>query len=204
MPATLPCESGNLNSGEAKRGLQKRPGFTVRFSEPPACQALRSRLDAPESVPFALRRGLLSLRRVSATDKSSVDSHLAGTGISERPFARPQRRFRHHCEVNAPGLRLQFHTENCHEAVRLPTPALLDGFEAVSGRNRRRQPVFRSLFPALSRLPRHPLPFGSLEKPSGSKRSTGYTARSPSRGNIRSLPCPRRRVLFRFRRRAAH
>jgi hypothetical protein len=63
-----------------------------------------------------------SLRRVNAVTSST--SHPAGAGISERSFARPQQRFRHHCGVNAPDLRLRFHTTNSRESVRLSTPPL--------------------------------------------------------------------------------
>jgi len=62
---------------------QKRPGFTARLSEPPACSAFVPQPEAP-----------------------------VGAGIPERPFTRPQRRFRHHCGVNVPGLPLQFHVRD--------------------------------------------------------------------------------------------
>jgi hypothetical protein len=49
-----------------------------------------------------------------------VRQHLAGAGISVRPFARSQRRFRHHCEVYVPGLHLQIHVRCYYGTVRFP------------------------------------------------------------------------------------
>jgi len=42
-----------------------------------------------------------------------------GAGILKRTFARSQQRFRHHCEVNAPALRLRFHERNPHASFQL-------------------------------------------------------------------------------------
>jgi len=42
-----------------------------------------------------------------------------GAGIPKRTFARSKQRFRHHCEVNAPALRLRFHEKNLHAAFQL-------------------------------------------------------------------------------------
>jgi len=54
------------------------------------------------------------------TTRPHRTQHLAGAGISIRPFARSQRRLRHHCEVNVPGLHLQLHVGNPRESVRFP------------------------------------------------------------------------------------
>jgi hypothetical protein len=42
-----------------------------------------------------------------------------GAGILKRTFARLQQRFRHHCKVIAPALRLRFHERNFRAAFRL-------------------------------------------------------------------------------------
>jgi hypothetical protein len=65
---------------------------------------------------------------VRFTDPQRIE-HLTGTGNSKRPFARSQRRFRHHCEVDAPGLPLRFRAKELPKPVRSRTPPLRAGFE---------------------------------------------------------------------------
>jgi hypothetical protein len=147
---------------------------------------------SPNSAIARRRRFSACAGSVQTPDRTS---HPAGAGISERPFARPQQRFRHHCEVNVPGLRLRFHTTNCRDPFhsRLPRSVRFRGrYGAQSSPEAR----FPRQFAALLQSPRHPLPFGLFE-PSGSKRSTGLTARSSSRENAR-WPLAPRRDSFRF------
>ena len=68
-------------------------------------------------------------RRFSASDGSRLPARTprlrhTGAGNSIRPFARSQRRLRHHCEVHVPGLYLRFHAENRCGSVRSPAPSL--------------------------------------------------------------------------------
>ena len=124
--------------------------------------------------------------------------HPAGTGISERSFARPQRRFRRHCEVNAPDLRLRFHPENLHGTVRSAIPPLRSVSRPITGRDLHREPVFPRISPALRDFPGIHSPSGLL-KPSGSKRSTGSIGGSSPGGTPVNL-LTRRYTTLRLRR----
>ncbi len=73
------------------------------------------------------------MRRVSAINGPHRTQHLAGAGNSKRPFARSQRRFRHHCEVNVPGLPLRFHAEYLPKPVRSRTPSLRSVSKPIRG-----------------------------------------------------------------------
>jgi len=108
-------------------------------------------------------------------------SDPAGAGVSERPFTRPQQRFRHHYEVNVPDLRLPRRTAHLSESVRSPAPSLHSVSRPIRGRDPRRETRFSRLFAALPQYWRHPLPFGSY-RPSGSKRFDRCTAESSSCG----------------------
>lgn len=116
--------------------------------------------------------------------------HPAGTGISIRPFARSQRRFRHHCEVNVPGLHLRFHIRNPREPVRFLAPSLRSVSRPNRGAINARNP-----FPApISNVPESSPASTPLQvlfrKPSGSKRSTGSRFRKPISPDARSLLIP--------------
>jgi hypothetical protein len=105
--------------------------------------------------------------------------HPAGAGISIRPFARSQRRLRHHCEVNVPDLYLQFPIRDYREPVRFRTLPL----RSVSRPNRgdviARNPFSASISDAPDFSPiSTPLQVLS-RKPSGSKRSTGSRSGNP-------------------------
>jgi hypothetical protein len=71
--------------------------------------------------------------------------HPAEAGISERSFARSQRRFRHHCEVNAPGLFLRFHAEKPSRTRSILSSSAPSGFEAVWGEFRAVNPLSASI-----------------------------------------------------------
>jgi hypothetical protein len=106
--------------------------------------------------------------------------HPAGTGISIRPFARSQRRFRHHCEVDVPGLHLRFHIGNPRKSVRSLAPSLRPVSRPNRGDINARNPFSAPIsnVPDLSPVS---TPFQVLfRKPSGSKRSTGPISGSPS------------------------
>jgi hypothetical protein len=118
-----------------------------------------------------------SVRRVNAITSST--SRPAGAGISERSFAHPQQRFRHHCEVNVPDLRLRFHATNFRESVRLPTPSLRSVSRPIRGEILARSPFSAPICGALAVSPAS-TPLRVFSKPSGSKRSTGSTTRSSS------------------------
>jgi hypothetical protein len=118
-----------------------------------------------------------SVRRVNAITSST--SRPAGAGISERSFARPQQRFRHHCEVNVPDLRLRFHATNSRESVPLSTPPLRSVSRPIQGEILAKSPFPAPICGALAASPAS-TPLRVLFKPSGSKRSTGSATRSPS------------------------
>ena len=110
---------------------KKRPGLTVRFSEPPACWCSLRGQTLPLNSAIAHRRCLSAC--AGSMPQPHSTSHPAGAGISERSFARPQQRFRHHCEVNVPDLRLRFHATNSRESVRLSTPPLRSVSRPIQG-----------------------------------------------------------------------
>jgi hypothetical protein len=126
--------------------------------------------------------------------KRTSKIHPAGAGNSKRPFARSQRRFRHHCEVGAPGLPLRIRVKSLPKPVRSGTPPLRTGFEAGTGRNQYPGPVVW-VDPQRSRdLCRSPLPFRSI-KPSGSKAFDRFHHRKLASRNVRLSLAPRRVFL---------
>jgi hypothetical protein len=104
-----------------------------------------------------------------------------------RPFARSQRRFRHHCEVNVPGLHLRFHTEDFCEPVR----SLALPLRSVSRPNRgdvnARNPFSAPLFNTPNSSPISTPLQAFFRKPSGSKRSTGS---KPGSSSHQTSDCP--------------
>lgn len=146
----------------------KRPGFTVRFNEPPACWCSfcggESRYIARSLADAAFQPAPGQCNPLRLPFQSTRAE------ISERPFTRPQQRFRHHCEVNVPDLRLPSHTAKFREAVRSPAPS--------------RHSVSRPKWAISSRVTRFSRPFAPplqataastplwVLRPSGSKRST--------------------------------
>jgi len=101
--------------------LPKRPGFTVRLSEPPACSVFDPQRKASDSG-FAARRHRFSAC-AGSVQRTLPHEHLStGAGNPGRPFARSQRRFRHHCEVDAPDLPSYFPARRRHRFVRFRTP----------------------------------------------------------------------------------
>ena|SRR5580704_12220155 len=138
------------------------PGRTAKCSpSPPFRHAMGHSFSRPQPAP-------------------SSDSHSTGTGISIRPFARSQRRFRHHCEVYVPGLHLRFHIENLGESVRFHALPLRSVSRPNRGDVNARNPLLAPIFhvPDLSPIS---TPLQVLfRKPSGSKRSTGSISGSPS------------------------
>jgi hypothetical protein len=142
------------------------------------------RPDAPDELLTARHRCLSALRRVIAISAFKPRvliglQHPAGAGISVRPFARSQRRFRHHCEVNVPGLHLRFHIRKLCESVRSPAPSLRSVSRPNRGDLYARNPLSASIsnVPDLSPVS---TPLQVLfRRPSGSKRSTGPISGSP-------------------------
>ena len=108
-----------------------------------------------------------------------IGQHPAGAGISIRPFARSQRRFRHHCEVYVPGLYLRFHTENPRESVRFPAPPLRSVSRPNRGDLNTRNPFSAPISSAPDPSPASTPLRVFFRKPSGSKRSTGSFSGSP-------------------------
>src|SRR5579863_9416138 len=123
------------------------------------------------------RRRRLSVPSGSMQKTRLQYPHPAGAGNSERPFARPQRRFRHHYEVNAPDLRLRFHAGVSSRTRSTESSSARFGFEADTGRILHLRPVVRADLRRSCDAIRSPLPF-RLFQPSGSKRSTGFTTTS--------------------------
>jgi len=102
--------------------------------------------------------------------------HPAGAGNSERPFARPQRR----CRTIAGSMFLACPFVSTPESFREPVRSgtlRSARFRAETGRIHHPEPVARELNRRSCDAIPPPLPLGSF-KPSGSKRSTGLTARS--------------------------
>jgi hypothetical protein len=106
--------------------------------------------------------------------------HPAGAGISIRPFARSQRRFRHHCEVNVPGLHLRFHVGNPRKPVRSQTPSLRSVSRPNRGDLNARNPFSAPISNIPDLSPVSTPPRVLFRKPSGSKRSTGPISGSSS------------------------
>jgi len=128
----------------------------------PVCMpTFASRRDDPDQRSTA-RRHCLSARSGSLLQTHPHRTRRpAGAGISIRPFARSQRRFRHHCKVNAPGLHLRFHTESSRESVR---SQLLRSVR-FRGRNRAASTPgtrYSLLLPMFPLCHGPPLPFGSF------------------------------------------
>lgn len=136
--------------------------------------------DAPNKRLIARRSCFSALPRVIATSTSYRTQHLAGAGISMRPFARSQRRFRHHCEVNVPGLHLRFPIENICEAVRFMAISLPSVSRPNRGDVNARNPFFAPVFDSPNSCPVSTPPSGLFRKPLGSKRSTGSKPGSSS------------------------
>ncbi len=131
------------------------------------------RLDAPKLTTSRSPLPLFSLQRVKAQGASSKDSHPTGTGISARPFARSQRRFRHHCEVKVPGLRLRFHAEAIRGSVRFSQLLRSVRFRGRSGAISTPEPVIRSVLP-------RPRSGSGLHSPSGPFRDHPDPSVQPS------------------------
>jgi len=74
-------------------------------------------------------------------------SHPAGAGNSERPFPRLQRRFRYHCKVKGPDLRLRFHAGKSTRARSISNSSTPSGFEARQGEINTGDPL-PALFPS--------------------------------------------------------
>ena len=91
------------------------------MSDPPACSAfdLRQRFLIPH---LSLARAAFRPAQGQCNRRFLKGLAPAGAGNLRRPFTRPQRRLRHHCEVSAPGLPVRIRTENCRQPV--PSPAL--------------------------------------------------------------------------------
>lgn len=162
-------------------GAQKKcPGFTVRFSDPSACgRSLCGQMPRINRLSLAAA-AFQPAPGHSVTRVLIGHQHLAGAGNSIRPFARSQRRFRHHCEVKVPGLHLRFPTGNPRESVRLPAPSLRSVSRPNRGDIHARNPLSAPIsnVPALSPAP---TPLQVLfRKPSGSKRSAGPITGSSS------------------------
>jgi hypothetical protein len=123
---------------------------------------------------LSINSAIARRRRLSACVGSGQQphqtSHLAGAGISERPFTRPQRRFRHHCEVDVPGLRLRFHTTNRRESVPLPAPSLRSVSKPTRGEILAGSPFFRANLPRSCSLRGIHSPSGLLNPPDQSVR----------------------------------
>ena len=138
---------------------------------------VRFAASAPDRPPIA-RHHSLSARDGSMQQTRRHRTTPTGVGISIRPFARSQRRLRHHCEVYVPGLYLRFHIEDLRESVRFPAPSLRSVSRPNRGDLNTRNPLL-TRSPTFLISPRSPLPFGSFSKPSGSKRSTGSFSENP-------------------------
>jgi hypothetical protein len=125
-------------------------------------------------------------------------SASAGAGISVRPFARSQRRFRHHCEVYVPGLHLRFPVRKLCESVRSPAPSL----RSVSRPNRgdlfARNPLSASIsnVPDLSPVST-PLQVLFEDPPDQSVQPVQFQEARPTGRSIASTP---HSFLFRFHR----
>ncbi len=113
--------------------------------------------------------------------------HPVGAGISIRPFARSQRRFRHHCEVNVPGLHLRFHTEDFCESVRFPALPLRSVSRPNRGDVNARNPFSAPAFNTPNSSPISTPLQAFFRKPSGSKRSTGS---KPGSSSHQTSDCP--------------
>jgi hypothetical protein len=168
-------------------GPKKRPGSTERFDEPAACRcSLCGQMLSANEV--AARRRCLSAC-AGSVPQPHLTLHPAGAGISERPFARPQQRFRHHCGVKcsrpAPSIP-HYKLSRTRSTSGSFAPF---GFEADPGRYPRQKPVFRANLPRSCSLCGIHSPSG-FSQPSGSKRSTGSTTRSSSRRTSDCLLLP--------------
>jgi len=156
----------------------------IRFSDPSACgrslcgQMLR--IDRLSLAVTAFRRVTGQCHKRFNTARPHRTQHPAGTGISIWSFARSQRRFRHHCEVNVPDLYLRFHVEYPRESVRSLTPSLRSVSRPNRGEINARNPFFAPISNAPDLSPVSTPLEVFLRKPSGSKRSTGSFSGSPS------------------------
>jgi len=139
-----------------------------------------------------------SVRRVVAINSPQRTEHPAGAGISIRPFARSQRRLRHHCEVNVSGLHLRFPVENLRESVRFRALPLRSVSRPIRGDVNARHPFSAPISNTPDSSPvSAPLRVFFRNPPDQSVQPAPNTGSPP----CQALDCPYapRRFLFRFR-----
>ena len=170
---------------------QRRPGFTARLSEPPACSAFDPRPDAPESIVSHSPATPFGAHRVRVTDASSIPasrrSRKLGTAFRS-PATTLSPPLRGQCSRPAPSLPRRCFLANPFDRRLLRSVRFRSRNRAnstPSTRCPRRSPA----------LPRcHPIPTPlQVFQPSGSKRSTGFIAASSPRltPDCLSLPAAR-------------
>ena len=195
----IPAAAGTPETGERnsrKLARKKRPGFTARLSEPPACSAFDPQPDTPDST-FAARR-----RRFSARAGSVQQTFPRRTYIRPEPETRNGLSLARN-DAFATITRSTFLACPFDSTYKLcadpfdPRLSARFGFEAATGRIHHPRPVIHALLSRSHDATPSPLPFGRFGPPDQSvQRASSQEARLA--GHPICLFAPRR-AFFRLR-----